>query len=230
MPIRKKIVLFDIDGTLIRRAGPHHRRALERACTELAGRPVSIDGISTHGMLDTAITDEMLRRAGVEEDLARQIRPRIQPLAEEAYAADHSTTLRDKVCPGVETILEFLSSEEIPLALVTGNYAAIGWKKMDLAGLRPYFTDGAFAGMSETRTGLVELMMQRAAALDANANGSRFVLVGDSPSDIKAARDNGIRVLAVATGINTYEELAGERPDFLTHDLTDPVVPSILAG
>ena len=74
------------------------------------------------------------------------------------------------------------------MALVTGNLARIGWKKMERAGLKGYFRFGAFAGMAPTRAALARLAIRRARAEGWIARDARIALIGDAPSDILAAK------------------------------------------
>ena len=83
------------------------------------------------------------------------------------------------------------------MALVTGNLARIGWKKMERAGLKDYFRFGAFAGMAPTRAALARLAIRRAHAEGWIARDARIALIGDAPSDILAAKANRARAVAV---------------------------------
>ncbi len=116
-------------------------------------------------------------------------------------------------------LLYGLARRGVPVGLVTGNLTRIGWKKMERAGLRHYFQFGVFAETAPDRAELARLAIQHArqrAWIDGTA---RVSLIGDAPSDILAARANGIRAIAVHTGISTREELAALAPDLLLEDL-----------
>ncbi|MCW5962845.1 MAG: HAD family hydrolase [Bryobacterales bacterium] len=213
------LVLFDIDGTLIRKSGPQHKEALEYAVWRIVQVRASLDGIPTHGMLDTDLVTAMARRAGVPVREIREAMPAIIASAERRYARRNPGLLTSRVCPGVRTLLRRLERRGIPLLLVTGNFPRIGWKKLELAGLKSYFLDGAFAGMSSTRAGLARLAM-RAARQQGWAHAHTPVsLVGDSPNDIRAAHANGIRSIAVSTGINSSEQLRTYSPHVLVETL-----------
>jgi phosphoglycolate phosphatase len=212
------LVLFDIDGTLIRRAGPHHREALVDAVRIVTGLDTSTDHIPVHGMLDPDILTRMMRDAGASDKLIRRGLPAIIERAQSIYVR-RCPDLQKKTCPGVRRLLYVLKRRHVPIGLVTGNLTRIGWKKMERAGLRDYFTFGMFAEMAEDRTGLARMAIEHArkqAWIDASA---RISLIGDAPSDIIAARGNGVRAIAVHTGISTREELAALKPDVLVEDL-----------
>jgi len=212
------LVLFDIDGTLIRRAGPHHREALVDAVRVVTGLDTTTDRIPVHGMLDPDILTRMMRDAGASDKLIRRGLPAIMERAQSIYVR-RCPDLQKKTCPGVRRLLYALQRRHVPVGLVTGNLTRIGWKKMERAGLRHYFTFGMFAEMAEDRTGLARMAIEHArkqAWIDPSA---RVSLIGDAPSDIIAAHANGARAIAVHTGISTREELAALAPDMLVEDL-----------
>ena len=204
-------MLFDIDGTLVRRAGPHHREALEEAIYRVMAVRATTAGIPLHGMLDQDIITEMLRRAGVRIPRIQEEMATVQCEAENIYLGN-CPDIRNKVCPGVRGLLNRLRRRKIPLALVTGNLTRIGWKKLECAGLRDYFLFGAFAEMAPTRAGLARLAVRN--ARERGTDVENVTLIGDAPSDILAAKENGIRSIAVATGVSTRDELAGHHPGY----------------
>ena len=206
------VVLFDIDGTLVRRSGPYHRDALSVAVREVFGIETTTDGIPVHGMLDPDILCAMLARAGVEEAVARAAMNQLQLAAEEYYLRV-CPDLRHAACPGVRPLLQRLRRKRVPLALVTGNFTRIGWRKLERAGLSRYFQFGAFAEMAKTRAEL--------AAIAARALGAQgpVYLVGDAPSDIEAAWANAFTSVSVHTGVSGREELAALEPDYLLRNL-----------
>lgn len=212
------LVLFDIDGTLIRRSGPHHREALQRAILRTVGIQVSTDGIPVAGMLDPDIITSMLLRHGLGRQGIRESVPGIIGSAQRIYGR-MCPNLERKVCPGVRLLLKKLQKNNVPAGLVTGNLTAIGWKKMERAGLRNYFRFGAFAEMAKNRAGLVKIAIREARRAGWIGAGARVSLIGDHPNDILAARGNGIRAIAVATGVIGPEELASYRPDLLVPDM-----------
>lgn len=212
------VVLFDIDGTLLRRAGPHHREALVDAVRAVTGLATTTDHIPVHGMLDSDILTRMLRDAGESGAFVRRHLPAIMRRAQAIYVR-RCPDLRKKTCPGVRRILYGLKRRGVPVGLVTGNLTRIGWKKMERAGLRHYFRFGAFAGTAPDRAALARNAIEYARGLGWIDGDARVSLIGDAPSDILAARANGIQAIAVHTGISTREELAALEPDLLLEDL-----------
>ena len=214
---RVDLILFDIDGTLVRKAGPHHRQALVDAVRAVTGLETSTEGIPVHGMLDPDILAQMMRAGGMDETAIRAAMPAVIEAAQDVYQ-DSVPELRDKTCPGAEALLENLRESGITLALVTGNLTRIGWRKLERAGLNHYFRFGAFGEMAPTRGGLAKLAIERARR-EGLVDG-RISLVGDATQDVIAARENGIRSIAVRTGITPPAELEASAPDLLLDDLT----------
>jgi phosphoglycolate phosphatase len=214
----RALVLFDIDGTLVRRAGPHHREALVHAIRRVTGLESTTDGIPVQGMLDPDILTVMLQRSGAPRAAIRQSMPEIIRAAERHYLRT-CPALHGKHCPGVEPLLERLTRRGLLLGLVTGNLRRIGWRKLERAGLRRYFRFGAFGEMARTRAGLARLAIREARRRGWIGRGSLASLVGDAPADILAARANRIRIIAVKTGITPPEELRALAPDFLIPNL-----------
>jgi phosphoglycolate phosphatase len=214
------LVLFDIDGTLVRRAGPHHREALIAGVRHVTGIATTTDGIPVHGMLDQDILAQMMKREGMAQRAIAGVMPAIQQHAERVYVRT-CPDLHEKTCPGARSLLHRLKRRGIPLALVTGNLTRIGWKKLDCAGLKDYFLFGAFSEMAKTRAGLAKIAIRTARERGLIAKDARIALIGDAPSDIVAARANRIRSISVATGVSKREDLAPHQPDILLEDLRE---------
>jgi phosphoglycolate phosphatase-like HAD superfamily hydrolase len=214
----RALVLFDIDGTLLRRAGPHHRQALVDAVRRTTGVETTTEGVPVQGMLDRDILTQMLANAGVSRAHIRRQMPAMIAVAQRIYVRS-CPDLRRRVCPGARMLLYRLSRKGVATGLVTGNLTRIGWKKMERAGLKPYLRFGAFAELARDRAGLVRIAVRHARGRDWIDRTSPVALIGDHPNDIRAARANGVRSIAVATGVVPAEELAEHAPDILVPDL-----------
>jgi phosphoglycolate phosphatase-like HAD superfamily hydrolase len=221
------LVLFDIDGTLLRRAGLHHREALVDAVRRVTGVVTSTVGVSVSGMLDRDIVTQMLRREGLSIASIRRKMPEIVAAAQAIYVR-RCPDLRSKVCPGARMLLYRLSRQSIPAGLVTGNLTRIGWKKMERAGLRKYLQFGAFAESASDRAGLVRLAVRHAHRNRWIDSKSPIALIGDHPNDIRAARANCVRSVAVATGVISAEELDSHSPDVLVPDMRSLTIEMLL--
>jgi phosphoglycolate phosphatase-like HAD superfamily hydrolase len=205
------LVLFDIDGTLIRRAGAHHRQALVEAI-----RPT--DDVPVAGMLDRDILTIMMTRAGMKPAAIRKAMPAVVERAQSIYIRT-VPVLERKVCPGVRRVLQRLERQGVVIGLVTGNLSRIGWRKMERAGLKPYFRFGAFAELAKDRAGLVRIAVRRARREGWISRKGSVALIGDHPNDVRAAKANGVRSVAVATGLISMDELRTHSPDVLLPDL-----------
>lgn len=212
------LVLFDIDGTLLRRAGEHHKQALMEGIRRVTGVAASLDGISTAGMLDCDLIRAMMeaagRRGGHDSELQEIMRE-----CQSVYCNSCDVDLRQALCPGVPALLQKLREQGAVMGLVTGNLSRIGWRKMELAGIRDYFTVGGFAEDAATRSEVARVARGRALAQGLVQAECRTCLIGDHPNDVQAAKANGFRAVAVATGVVGYEELEAARPDFLARTL-----------
>jgi phosphoglycolate phosphatase-like HAD superfamily hydrolase len=223
VPLRHRLLLFDIDGTLVNTLGAG-RSAIFTAMTEVYGETGPIDGFRFHGKTDPAIVRGLLRAAGhgdtwIERGFDRLWERYYEELENELAARDG----RVFTYPGVTDLLERLGSDDrFCLGLVTGNMERGAWQKLRACGLDDHFGFGAFGSDSEHREDLPPLARDRAEA----SLGRSFVLgeaivVGDTPEDINCARVSGARVLAVATGRNSIDELAEHNPDAVVSDLSD---------
>jgi phosphoglycolate phosphatase-like HAD superfamily hydrolase len=203
----------------VRRAGPHHRQALVDAVRQVTGLDTTTEGIPVHGMLDPDILTLMMRGAGLDNGQIQAAMQRVIETAQDVYESS-VPDLRDKTCPGVRPLLELLHARGTVLALVTGNLTRIGWRKLERAGLHHYFRFGAFGEMAPTRGGLARLAIEQARRTGLVDENSPISLVGDATQDVIAARENGIRAIAVRTGITPAEDLEASAPDLLIDDLT----------
>lgn len=216
----KALVLFDIDGTLTRRAGPYHRDALAAGIRTVTGLETTTEGIPVQGMLDPVILATMMRRVGAKPTHIRAVLPDVMRAAERYYLRV-CPELHDKHCPGVAPLLERLTRRGILLALVTGNLTRIGWRKLERAGLRDYFQFGAFGEMAKTRAGLAKLAIREARSRKLIERDTPISLIGDATSDIIAAHANGIRAISVQTGLTSAADLRRENPTILLKDLRE---------
>jgi phosphoglycolate phosphatase len=221
------LVLFDIDGTLIRRAGPHHREALVEAVRRAAHVETTTEGVPVAGMLDREILTVMMRKAGMQRSDIRRVMPEVVARAQSIYVRRVPDISR-KVCPGVRSLLRRLTARGVVIGLVTGNLSRIGWRKMERAGLRRYFRFGAFAEQASDRAGLVRIAIRQARRECWIGRQSAISLIGDHPNDVLAAQANNIRSIAVGTGVVSLEELRTHAPHAAIADLRSLVLDDLL--
>lgn len=215
------LYLFDIDGTLLLTGGAG-TVALETVFSTHYGITGAMRGVSPGGKTDALIIAEMfergLGRAPTQEEVARVIEAYL-PLLREAVAVSAAYRLM----PAVHEALDFLAADSgVCLALATGNVRAAAQIKLDRAGLWHRFVVGGFGCDSADRAVLVARAIERAAEHTGLARDrDEIVVVGDTPRDVHAARACGVRVLAVATGSASREELAAEQPDAVFDTLAE---------
>ncbi len=213
------LLLFDIDGTLLRRAGGHHRQALVDAVRAVTGLETTTEGVPVHGMLDPDILTAMLSRAGLDPESITAAMPAILENAQRIYEAI-CPDLRSKTCPGVKRLLQQLEIHRVPCVLVTGNLTRIAWRKLGNAGLARFFVFGSFAGTADTRSALARNAIKLARKRGLLKTWTQVWLIGDAPQDVMAARHNQIRGIAVHTGVSGPRDLGKLRPYKLVKDLT----------
>ncbi len=215
------LVLFDIDGTLMRGAGQHHKQALIDGIRKVTGIDTHLENVATAGMLDRDLITGMLRAAGYGQHRARVALHAIMAECQNAYIGNCAIDLSPYVCQGVREFLVALKKKGAALGLVSGNLSRIGWKKVELAGLGGYFSIAAFAEDGHTRARLARIAAQRAKRERLVTTNCRTTLIGDHTNDVQAAKANGFQSVAVATGVTPLEQLRAAEPDYLVRDLTE---------
>jgi phosphoglycolate phosphatase-like HAD superfamily hydrolase len=227
-----KLVLFDIDGTLITSRGAG-RRAMRGALERVFGDAGGIDHYDLRGRTDTRIVHDVMGALGWE---ASRIRERLDDFFE-AYLAGLAAEIGDgrhvTTLPGVGAVVERLTRSAALVGLVTGNIEEGARIKLQPTGLLPHFRVGAYGSDDMDRRRLPSLAARRAHALVGHAFAPRHVVViGDTPHDIDCARAFGAVAVAVTTGQYRREELLAERPDHLFDDLSDVdrVLAALLGG
>ena len=228
-----RLVLFDIDGTLLWSDGAG-RRAITRALVEVFGET----GPSEHrfdGKTDPQIVREMMRIAGRAD---ADIDERMPPLFAR-YVACLEEELRDpthhaKPLPGVIELLDTLSQRaDLALGLLTGNLVQGARVKLRAVGIDPdLFVVGAFGSDHEHRPELPAIAQRRARELlGVDIPGSRVIVIGDTPADVQCGRGIGAHAIGVATGRYATDELLAHGAMAVFSDLSDTeaVLSAILA-
>lgn len=212
----------------MRGAGDHHKRALIEGIKQVTGVATHLEGVATSGMLDRDLIVGMLRAAGYSQRRSRLALREIMSACQSIYTENCPRDLSPFVCAGVPEFVAEVKRRGAVLGLVTGNLAQIGWKKVELAGLRSYFSVGAFAEDGTTRARLACIAAQRARKLGLLERDCRITLIGDHANDVAAAKANGFQSVAVATGLMPREELAATEPDRLVRTLSELPIEDVL--
>ncbi len=215
-----KLILFDIDGTLLKNGNPIQIDSYRYAIRQVFGIEGSLQDIVPDGKVDSQIFIEILSHrklppAQARQQLGQLFSARHQYL-EQNMQADQSAD----VLPGVVQLLLALQGRFL-LGVLTGNEEQSAWHRLERADLKDFFTLGAFGNESEQRADLVQIAIGRAEALaHQRFSPTEVLLVGDTPKDVDCAKANGVHVLGVATGIYSPEELREADPDAILADLT----------
>lgn len=227
-PVR--LVLFDIDGTILRSNGAG-RRAMLVALREVFGSP----GPEDHrydGKTDPQIVREVMRLEGHHDTHIDERMDVLMSLylSRLEHELKHVDTL---VHPGIFELLDALEERrDTILGLLTGNLRDGAYAKLRAAGIDPErFRVGAFGSDHELRPELPALAQRRARAeLGVNLEGEDLVVIGDTPADIECGRSIGVRAIGVATGAYTVDELlrCGAYTAFETLADTERVVNAIV--
>ncbi len=220
-----KLVLFDIDGTILLTSGAG-KRAVHRALAEVFGAPGSLEH-RFDGKTDPQIVRELMRMEGHGDDhidarMSRLLDRYVDFLHEELDQP--STAVR--LMPGVADLLDALESRsDVVLGLVTGNLAAGAAAKLRAGGIDPVrFRVGAYGSDHELRVELPAVAQRRAREeLGVSAKGRDVVVIGDTPADVDCGRAIGALTIGVATGYYTAEALLEHGADEAFADLADTV-------
>lgn len=220
-----RLLLFDIDGTLLHTAGAG-RRAIDGALRELYGWGDATAKVWFGGKTDPLIVRETFELHGEPPERAAAELPRIVPVylrhLERELEAGRDAC---RSLPGTAALVDALraQAERCVVALLTGNVEGGARRKLAACGLEwSHFRCGAFGDDGPRRVDLLPVAAARARERVGRAFEARdAVVIGDTPADIEVARAHGARALAVATGACTKDELAAHAPDALLDDLAD---------
>lgn len=216
------LILFDIDGTLCL-TGRAGWRAMNRACADVVGHDHALEGVEFAGRTDWSILGDIMRNNGQTMDRAlldRLSRRYVAHLAEEIQLP--GTGIKD-VMPGIRPLLDALERrDDVALGLLTGNFIDGARIKLGYFDLWKHFPCGAFGGDSPDRNELVPVAVRRARECGLGEfDGSRVIVVGDTPNDVECARVAGATPVAVATGSYTVAQLRDTGADIVFEDLSD---------
>jgi phosphoglycolate phosphatase-like HAD superfamily hydrolase len=209
--LQNRFIFCDIDGTLLYAKGSG-RPAFGAAFFDAFGVEISIDHINFAGATDLGVLSRLCRENGQE---LTQEKTTLFFKRMAVYLDENMTKWPPIVFPGVEHFLQRVS-KHWKLGLVSGNIRETSYMKLRHAGLDQYFTDiGGFGDDDSMRNRMAALALERAG----NPEGS--FLLGDTPSDVEAAKVNGMTSVAVCNGQFTRKMLEAEEPDIIVDSFED---------
>lgn len=201
----KKLILFDIDKTLIT-SSKAHDMAFSAAFKNVYGFETSQRAINHHGMTDQQIIIEVIKKQGLTEE---QVRSKLIECMDYMVEFYNNNNLNDEitVLNGVPQLLEELSNRGVLMGLVTGNLQPIGRGKLASVGLNKYFKVGGFGSDDISRPKLVKLAIKKAQDEYGFIPDNNIYLFGDAPQDMNAGMLGGATTIGVTTGVYAKDQL-----------------------
>lgn len=225
-PTDRKLLLFDVDGTLILTAGLG-KKAMIAAAKDIYPEAIHFDFLRFSGMTDRLIVGELLKGNNLAVDDMETAIDRIL----DRYLERLGETIEPEavtVLPGIRKLLEHVTKNgDYAVGLVTGNIVAGAQTKLGPPNLMSYFNFGAFGDDGADRNLLPPIAVERAEEIHKETFAPENVwIIGDTPNDIRCAKVNNYRALATATGGFSMDELHEHQPDALLENLenTDEVL------
>jgi phosphoglycolate phosphatase len=216
---KKRLLLFDIDGTLINSGGAG-MYALKSALKERFGIKDDLEDIEIAGMTDSGIIVSILDKHKIPanaENVAGFLDSYVHFLSHELPRR------KGKLLPGILELLKKLKARKhVVLALLTGNVSRGARLKLGHYGVWHFFEFGAFADDHSDRNKLGSFAQARAKEKHGREFSAEEIdVIGDTPRDIACGKALGARTIAVATGTWSREKLAEHNPDILIDDFSD---------
>jgi phosphoglycolate phosphatase-like HAD superfamily hydrolase len=217
----RRLVLWDIDGTILS-PGLDARRAFGEALVEVFGTSGNLEGFRFEGKLDPMIVDELMTEAGLDpEVIAKGTRTALARYLDrlEEVLGRQKPTLK----PGARALVEAVAADPGSVnAILTGNVERGARIKLTSAELWHHFVFGVFGDEAPRRVDLGSVALARARSVTGiTFSGAECVVVGDSRHDVECGLALGARVIAVATGKTTLDELGRAGATILFENFSD---------
>jgi phosphoglycolate phosphatase-like HAD superfamily hydrolase len=220
--MQQKLILFDIDGTLLKGMSKIHFNSFSKAINKVFKIDASPTDINYSGKTDTRIILEVLEKHGIPRN---KVLPRLNEIYKimiNFYKKNVDFDIDIKPNDNVEKLLSMLKNKGHILGLLTGNLEDIARTKIGKFDLNKYFDFGSFGEISENRSKLLENAIEQAESkFKINFNKENIFVIGDTRFDIESAKELGVKTIAIATGNYSLEELKKYNPDYLFKDFYD---------
>ena len=215
-----KLVLFDIDNTLIKSSKVKDSIAFPEAFKKVYGVEASINDINAHGMTDQQIIIELMKLKGIDE---HKILSKLKDCMQTMIDSFNRVSDQDEVVllDGVKELLSELESKGFIIGLVTGNLEPIARGKLKKAGINHYFKVGGFGNEDINRVNLVKLAIKKSEERFGFKFNKNVFLFGDTPQDVKSGKAAGATAIGVTTGIYSKEQLKEAGADYIFENLED---------
>ncbi len=213
----KKLVLFDIDGTLIHTGGAG-TKSMNLAFNEVFSIKDAFKGISMAGKTDRQIMKEGLGTHGFNDKDGNMVNMVNAYLKFLQIEMDNP---RRELKPGIMEILNRTREEKMSLGLLTGNLEQGARIKLDFFGLNKYFPEGAFGSDHEDRDMLLPIVLEKFSRKGLNFSATDCIIIGDTPRDVQCAKIHGALCIAVATGPYSKKDLLNTDADVVFDSLAD---------
>src|SRR6056297_1316528 len=211
------ILLYDIDGTLLNVHSEFIHSVIEEQLTHFNIKKPEANSRSFAGRTDLGIFMELIGDTPNAESLLQTLMTKYAEVMTKKLTADH-LTIHDGAVESVKQAIAL----QLPVGLCTGNVRNVAMKKVQAAGLHGIFTFGGFGEVSEDRNELPgEADRDYKAQFNEQPSPDRYVIIGDTPNDIRCAKYFGAKSVAVTTGGFTAKELERHEPDLIVDSLLD---------
>lgn len=201
-----KIPFFDLDWTLIKGGSLIHRNSIIYALKSVFNIDADIDSINIQGMVDRQILYELALKSGIKR---KSILKNMEKLINNTNKIFLENSMNKKfiALPGSYELLKTLHEKKIPVGILTGNTNVIGKYKLKNTNLYDFVDYEVYGDRFLERAELVKIAIKKLKNIYPNAVFDDMIIVGDTPKDIECAKENGVKVISVATGIYKRKEL-----------------------
>lgn len=212
------ILLFDIDGTLLHIKRKFLYDVIDRILFEFEISHITVKNRSFAGRTDRDIFSELVGNGPDSDYLYKEVTAMYKKMMTE-----NLSRFDVDIIPGASDTINYALEHNFELGLCTGNFREVALAKTDVIGFNNYFLFGGFGCQHSDRNYLPELArLDYQTRLDKTAKADQFIIIGDTPNDIRCAKHFGARSVAVATGGFEAGQLAEHSPDIILAGLHEP--------